>query len=69
MKRQPAEWGHMLANNTSGKGLISQNLQRSSMFSTPRKTATQLKKKMDKGPEQTFLQMGHTDVLLLFKFQ
>ena len=47
-KRQPTEWGKMLANNSSDKGLISKNTE-NSYNSIPKKSQL-IQLKMGRGP-------------------
>ena len=58
VKRQPSEWGEIIAKETTDKGLISKYI--GSLYnSIPEKQTTQ--STSGKGPEETFLQRRHPD--------
>ena len=59
VKRQPPEWGKIIANETTDKGLISKIYKQLIQINT-RKTNNSIKK-VGKRPKQTFLQRIHTD--------
>ena len=59
MKREPAVWQNIFANDTLDKGLISKIYKELNM--TAHQEDKQPNLKMGKGPEQTLLQRGHSD--------
>ena len=58
VKRQPSEWGKIIANETIDKGLISKY---TSSSSTQYQKNKQPNQKVRKRPKQTFLQRRHID--------
>ena len=58
VKRQPSEWEKIIANETTGKGLISK-IYKQNIQLNARKTNN--KQKMGKRPKPTTLQRRHTD--------
>ena len=58
VKRQPSEWGKIIANETTDKGLISK-IQ--AAHTTQCQENKQPNSKVGKRPKQTFLQRRHTD--------
>ena len=59
VKRQPSEWEKIIANETTDKGLIFQNIQ--AALTTQYQENKQPNQKVGKRPKQTFLQRRHTD--------
>ena len=59
MKRKPSEWEKIIANETTNKGLIFQNIQ--AAHTTQYQKNKQPNKKVGKRPKQTFLQRRHAD--------
>ena len=53
----PTEWKKIFANDTSDKGLI----PKKELIQLNGKNKTSVFKNMSRGPEQTFLQRGHTN--------
>ena len=58
VKGQPSEWEKIIANETTGKGLISKMYKQLIQLNA-RKTNNPIKK--GKRPKQTFFQRRHTD--------
>ena len=56
VKRPPSEWGKIIANETTGKVLISKTYKQFIQLNARKK-----KKKLGERPKQTFLQRRHTD--------
>ena len=59
VKRQPSEWEKIIANRTTGKGLISQNIQ--AAHTTQCQKNNQPNQKVGKRPKQIVLQRRHID--------
>ena len=59
VKRQPSEWEKIIANRTTGKGLISQNIQ--AAHTTQCQKNNQPNQKVAKRPKQIVLQRRHID--------
>ena len=59
MKRQTSEWDKIIANDTTDKGLISQNIQ--AAHTTQYQKNKQPNQKVGRRRKQTFLQRRHTD--------
>ena len=59
MKRQPSEWEKIIANGTTDKGLISQNIQ--AAYATQYHKNKQANQTVGQRPKQTFLERRHTD--------
>ena len=59
VKRQPSEWEKIIANGTTDKGLISQNVQ--AAHTTQSQKNKQPNQKVGRRPKQTFLQRRHKD--------
>ena len=57
VKRQPSEWGKIIAKETTDKGLISKYTAHTTQYQK-NKQPNQI---VGKRPEQTFLQRRHTD--------
>ena len=59
VKRQPTEWEKIIANGTTDKGLISQNVQ--AAHTTQYQKNKQPNQKVGRRPKQTVLQRRHVD--------
>ena len=57
VKRQPSEWGKIIAKETTDKGLISKY----TAHTTQHQKNKQPNQKVGKRPKQTYLQRRHTD--------
>ena len=60
MKRQPSEWGEIIANETTDKGLISKIYKQLIQLHECHKNK-QPNQKVGKRPKQIFLQRRHKD--------
>jgi len=61
MKRQPSEWGKILENEATDKGLISKIYKQLPAAQLKKKTKKQPNQKMGRRSKQTLLQKRHTD--------
>ena len=57
MKRQPSEWGKIIAKETTDKGLISKYTAHTTQYQKNK----QPNQNVGKRPKETFLQRRHTD--------